>query len=262
VGDERWDLPETGTVSRAALVALVVAGGAWAVAGTVRCRRATALLLPGGLVLGLAAGALHPGDDDVALLALLLAAASVAAAATGRGAMALALLALAAGCGSPGLAPAARLLAAAAVLATAAADRPLALLAALPAGVVLAGGVVEDGGWFAAGLGAAAVGVAALLTRRAASATRDVDADEDGPPAVGLGLAPAAVVGTWLLVVPGSWTWTGAQLGPYDRGMARGLVAAAAAVALAVLAPRLGPRPTARKGPLRRLGPGVRRRAP
>ena len=44
-------------------------------------------------------------------------------------------------------------------------------------------------------------------------------------------MAPALVAGGWLLLAPGSWTWTGpARLGPYDLGAAR-----AVAVALLVV---------------------------
>jgi hypothetical protein len=249
VGDDRWDLPEAGTVSRAAVVVLVGAGAAWAVAATIGRARPPALLLPGGLVLGLAAAPLRPGADDVALLAAALALAAVAAATTARPAMALALLALAAACASPGLAPASRLLAAAAVLAAASAERPLALLAAVPGGVALVTGVVDDGGWPAATLAAAGVGVAALLVRRTATA----GAAWKGVPArmpLTLGLLPAAAAGTWLVLLPGSWTWTAAELGHYDRGMLRALVAAVVVVTAASLTLRLGPRPTGRRPPL------------
>ncbi|HEX2273370.1 MAG TPA: hypothetical protein VHG90_05820, partial [Acidimicrobiales bacterium] len=242
VGDDRWDLPETGVVSRAAVAVLVGSAALWAVAGTVRSRRPPALLLPGGLVLGLAAAPLRPGADDVALMAAVLAAAAVVAAATAPPPMALGLLALAAGCASPGLTPASRLLAAAAVL-IAAADRPLALLAALPAGVALAGGVVDDGGWPATVVAVAGVAVGALLTRRAVG-----EAGASAPRPVTPGLVPAVAAVTWLVLLPGSWTWTGAELGHYDRGMARGAVAAGVVVAAATVGPRLALRTGPRLG--------------
>jgi hypothetical protein len=238
VGDERWDLPETGAVSHAAVVALVGAGAAWAVAGAIRRGRPPALLLPGGLVLGLAAAPLRPGADDLVALAAALALAAVVAAAAARPAIALALLGLAAACASPGLAPASRLLAAAAVLAAAAGERPVALLAAVPGGVALAVGVVDDGGWPAATLAAAGVSVAAVLARRTLAAAVEDRAPADAP--LTPGLVPAAA-GAWLVVLPGSWTWTGAELGHYDRGLVRGLAAAAVVVATAILAPRLVP---------------------
>ena len=234
VGDDRWDLPETGTVSLAAVVALVGAGAAWTLAGTVRRRRSTALLLPGGLVLGLAAAPLR-GDDDVAMLAVVLGAASVAAAFAGRGSMALGLLALAAASASPGLAPSSRLLAAAAVLVLACGDRPVALLAALPGGVALAAGVIEDGGWPAAVVAVTAIALAALLGRTFLVLGEGEPTSAPATP----GLVPAALTGVWLVVLPGSWGWTGAQLGHYDRGMTRGLAAAVVAVAVTTLAPRL-----------------------
>jgi hypothetical protein len=235
VGDDRWDLPETGTVSVSAVVALVGAAAAWTLAGTARHRRSTALLLPGGLVLGLAAAPLRGGDDDVAMLAVVLGAAAVAAAFAGRGSMALGLLALAAASASPGLAPSSRLLAAAAVLVVACGDRPVALLAALPGGVALAAEVIQDGEWPAAVVAVAGIALAALLGRT-------VLVLGGGGPTLGpatRGLVPAALAGAWLVVLPGSWAWTGAELGHYDRGMTRGLAAAVVAVAVATLAPRL-----------------------
>ena len=257
VGDDRWDLPEAGTVSRAALVVLVAAAAAFVVAATLRWWRPTALLLPGGLVLGLAAAPLRPGDHDVAWMAVVLAVAAVTAAAIGRerGPMALGLLALAAACASPGLAPASRLLAVAAVVA-AASGRPVALLTAVPAGVALAGGVVGDGGWAAVVLATAGTAVAALLARGAAA-----------PPGVGSpraqaspGLVPVAVVGAWLVLAPGSWAWSGADLGHYDRGLARGLAAAAVVVAAAIAGPRVAPRLAPHLGRLApRLAPRRRR---
>ena len=40
-------------------------------------------------------------------------------------------------------------------------------------------------------------------------------------------MTPALVAGAWLLVAPGSWTWTGpGRLGAYDVGAARALAVA------------------------------------
>ncbi len=65
-----------------------------------------------------------------------------------------------------------------------------------------------------------------------------------------LGLVPTAALGAWLLLFPGTWGWTGAELGHYDRGMARGLTVAAVLVAVVALGPRVGfPQGRARRRP-------------
>jgi len=235
-GGDGWSLPSTGTVPRASVVAFVLAGAALVVAGTLTGRRPTAVLLAGGLVLGLAAGPLRAGTDDLAAVAIGLALLAVAAAATGRGATALGLLALAGGAGPAALVPASRLLAAGSVVA-AAVDRPAAWLTAVPGAVALAVGVVDTGGPLATGIAVAASLVAATLAVRATGPAGKKDPVATGPdrPWATPGIAPAVIVGAWLTVSPGAWTWTGASLRSYDRGMAlavgAGLVTVAAALA-------------------------------
>lgn len=237
---ERWSLPSTGTIPRAAIVAFLLAGAALAVAGTLSGRRPTGVLLAGGLVLGLAAGPLRPGGDELAAVAIALAVLAVAASADGRGPAALGLLALAAAAGPAVLVPASRLLAAGSVVATAV-DRPAAALAAVPGGVALAAGVVDDGGPLAACLAVATTLVAAALGARVALSTGRAGPATPGArsPWATPGTFPAVIVGAWLLLAPGSWTWTGASLRSYDRGAALGAAAALVTVGVAVIGPQL-----------------------
>lgn len=234
---ERWSLPPAGTVPRTAIVAILVGAAALTIAATTSGRRPAGVLLAGGLVLGLAAGPLRPDDGDLAALAIALAVAAVAAAVFGRAPTALALLALSTAAGPAALVPASRLLAAGSVVAGAV-DRPVAWLAAAPGGVALAAGVVDAGDGLATGLGAAAALVAAALgTRVGGRAAGDPPAG-GGARGWGPGLLPAAVVGAWLLLAPTTWTWTGAALRSYDRGMALAATAALVTVVSAVVLPR------------------------
>ncbi|MDQ6947466.1 MAG: hypothetical protein M3256_14645 [Actinomycetota bacterium] len=176
-----------------------------------------ALLLAGGLAVGLSAAPLRAGAGELGAAVVILAAAAVVAAGVRRGALSLALLALAAASGPAALAPGSRLLAAAAVV-VAAVDLPWAWLTAVPGAISLVAGVVDDGGRLAVATAVGAAAVALLL----AHAASEEGAFRRRP---SLGALPAAGIGAWLIVAPGTWTWAAASLGAYDEGMARAAAA-------------------------------------
>jgi hypothetical protein len=263
----RWTLPATPTLSAETVVAFVVGAALLSVYGTLGDRltlrrgpndsqsgpaapqvgtRSAAILLAGGLALGLSAAPLRASTADVGVAAVVLAAAAVAAAGMRRGTLSLALLALAAAAGPPALAPGARLLAAAGVIAVAV-GRPWVWLVAVPGAVSLAMGVVDDGGRLALATAVATAAVAVLLAEAAVDTLAgSEDASAAGPSwsAAGLspplGALPAVVAGTWLVIAAGTWTWTGSALGAYDQGMARAVAAGLLAVVGYVLAGQLG----------------------
>ncbi len=255
-----WTLTTDAPVALGAIVAFLVAATLLGACGTLGLRPALrsgtepalrsgtepalraapergALLLAGGLAVGLTAAPLRVGADELGAAVVILASAAVVAAGVRRGALSLALLALAVAAGPAALAPGSRLLAAAAVIVVAV-DLPWAWLAATPGAVSLASGVIDDGGRLAF---ATAVGVAAVAVLLAQAAS------EEG--ALGrrlsLGAVPAASVGAWLVVAPGSWTWTGASLAAYDEGTARAVAAGLLVVVAYVLVGALGRRPDA-----------------
>ena len=257
-----------------ATAALLAAGAVVAAAAAaLRARTVAALLLPIGLAVGIPAlAALGPEGDAVAfvlgLTAVAAAGAWAARLADGLAPLvvALALLALAAaaadtavpaGLPSGGL-PAAWLLAASAVV-TAVALTPLAALSAVPGAAALTATLVADPQAVRLTLVALVVVTASLTAVALARWRNDVweragagsAADHDaGPLLAGL---PAAAVGAWLVVAPGTWAWAGAPaLDGWSEGLAvalaGGLVAAVAAAAAGRVAipsmPRLvGPDP-------------------
>jgi hypothetical protein len=233
-----WALPFEGAASipTSAVAALLVAAAALATAGGLRPGRSTCILAAAGLALGMVAVGLrdlgpatadprHSGGTVAATAAL--AAAALVAAAAGRAALALILLSLAVAAGPPDLVAASRLLGAAGVLILAI-DRRAAWLLGVPGGVALGVSATELGTGVAAGLGLATAAVAALLVWRATTSPEAAPWRRPALPAM-----PAVLVGAWLFVAPGSWSWVGpSTLGPYDAGAAR----AAAAGLIAVIA--------------------------
>ena len=223
-----WALPSEELLGAGLAMAAAAALLFAAVFGSSRSR----VLLAPGLVIGLVAG-----QEPPALLVALAggALAVVCAAWAGRRpALALGFLALAAGATSA-TRPAAMVLAAGAVLGLAlAAAHPLASLLGLPGGTLLAGALVTDEITTAA----IALAVAAALT--AAGLVRALVAA--GPGSLELGAdrwraLPAAALGVWLLLAPGTWGWAGLTgTGAYDRGAA----AAVAGGAIVVLLARVG----------------------
>ncbi len=254
----RWSLPTTAPLSVGAIMAFLACAALLAAYGTLRltarrsgtepARRSGtepgAVLLAGGLAVGLSAAPLRAGGTELGAAVVILATAAVVAAGVRRGALSLALLALAAAAGPAALAPGSRLLAAAAVIAVAV-DVPWAWLAAVPGAVSLVTGVVDDGGGLAF---AAAVGVAAVAVLLAHGAVEEGRRER----AVALGALPAVLAGAWLVIAPGTWTWTGASLAAYDQGMARAVAAALVVVVARVLAGERRTRPA--KGSARSPG--------
>lgn len=235
----RWSIPQTGAMGTASLVMLVggaafvvVAGGLGPREAAVAFgpRRPAALLVPAGLALGLAAVPRHAAADDLGIAVVLLAAAAVVAAGAHRVPVALGLVSLAAAAGPATLLPGALLLAAAAVLALAL-DHPWAWLLAVPGGVSLVAGVVDDRGRLAVAVALAAAVVAVLAAQ---GAVHLLSSPGRGSEDHAVPLLPAAVLGAWLVVLPGTWGWTGARLSAYDRGALLAAAAAVVAVALRI----------------------------
>jgi hypothetical protein len=223
----RWTLPSEGPLPRPSAVALLVGAAALVVVAGRRADRPTAAFMAVGLVLGLAAASGRAGDDELAAAAVALGTGAVVAAGLRRGPLAVALVALAAAAGPLPLAPASRLLAAGAVVALVV-DRRWALLAAVPGGVSLAAGVLDDGGRLALAMALAGLVVAAVVAWTAAE-------DTGGGRVPDWATVPALAAGAWLVVAPGSWTWTGATLGAYDEGAALAVAAGFLAVVGSVL---------------------------
>jgi hypothetical protein len=236
-----WTLPALGTttISEEAVVALLVGGAAFCVAGGLRPGRGASVLMAGGLAIVLRAGPLivsprsviaGPGAADGlagAVLAFLILA--MAAALLRRAPLALALVAVAMAAGPPSMVPGSRLLAAAAVLALAV-DRVPAWLLAAPGAAAVVYGALESGTdvslTCAAGLGAVAAAIVAVAVfDRGKASPRPLEPFSSG----------AAIAGAWLVLAPGSMTWAGAQfLRFYDVGAARACAAALIAGVLAV----------------------------
>ena len=236
--DGTWTLPAGGTRSLTAVTAFVVAAALLSAAGALGRRHPTAVLLPAGLAVGLLAAPIRAGTDELGVLVVALAAAAIAAVGTRQATLGIALLALALAVGPVALTPASRLLAAAAVIIMAV-DRPWACLAAVPGGVSLVAGVIDDGSRLSLGVALAAAVVALLLglvvSESSAWSPPPDEADGDRQESHGAWLAglsgaaaglpfgawPAVLTGAWLAVAPGTWSWTGADLDVYDQGMAR-----------------------------------------
>jgi hypothetical protein len=226
--------------------ALVADGGA---AAGLALAASAVLLLAAGVgptrgrayaVPGLLAGFLvAPGLTDVTLAVAGGAVALLAAAVLGRRpGVALGFLGLGAAALPAGGRTAAALLLAGAALALAYGDdHPLAGLLGLPGAAGLAAEAVAAGGEAAPiVLVAAAACTAALLALASFPAAQAVQLARAQPRQPGrwpLAALPAAGLGLWLLVAPGTWSWTGASgLGPFDRGAA---LAAAVGVGAIVL---------------------------
>lgn len=230
--------PEPATAALLALGATAVA-----MAGALRPRSVAAPLLPVGLAVGVAAlAALGPTGDAVALVlgAAAAAAAGAWAARPSAGPQpmvgALALLALAAAAGDAavpaglpsGSLPAAWLLAASAVVTAVALSAPAAL-SAVPGAAALTAVLVSDPeparlALVVLVLTAATLAAVAVDRGRAEDGgglTRPGAGEHDpGPLLAGV---PAVVIGAWLVVAPGTWSWAGA---PALEGWSEGLTLA------------------------------------
>lgn len=232
-GGDRWALVADGgtaaTLGLVGAVALLVA----AALGSSRVRAFAGPALLVGLVVA-------PGLSEVAVAAVGgVLAVLCAAVLSRRPGVALGFLGLGAAGTAAGLSagrPAAALLAAGAVLALSyRGDHPAAGLLALPGAAALAVEAISAGGEAAPiVLVVAAAASAALLGLAAIGATSAIQVapagvlDESRLPWAAI---PAAALGMWLVVAPGTWTWTGVSgLGPYDKG-----AAPAAAVGIAVV---------------------------
>src|SRR5205807_9342612 len=168
-----------------------------------------------------------------------------AVAAVGRGGrapfdrptLALGLLGVAALAG-PGQPAGAGVLLLAGAVAAAAVARPAAAALGFPGAVALALVLTAVGGGAALALGACAGVVALGLAADAARVPR--------PERPQWWEVPAAAVGAWLLVAPGSWGWVATAghtgLGSYDLGAGRALAAGLVAVEAFTLLSRRGPR--------------------
>jgi hypothetical protein len=166
-----------------------------------------------------------------------------------RPGVALGFLGLGAAAFSAGRPAAALLLAGAALALSYGGDHPAAGLLGLPGAAALgAEALTAGGGATPVVLVTAAAVTAALLV---AAATRVTQAIQLAPIRVlepgSLPWAsiPAAALGIWLLVAPGTWGWTGATgLGAYDRGAAPAAAVACAVVVLKAAFPRDDQEPT------------------
>jgi hypothetical protein len=186
---------------------------------------------------GLLAGLIvAPGVSSLTLAIIGGALALLSAALLGRRpGVALGFLGLGAAAFSAGRPAAALLLAGAALALSYGADHPAAGLLGLPGAAALTmDALTAGGGAVPIVLVAAMVATAALLVLAATGVTRSIQLapvrviEAEYLPWAAI---PAAALGTWLLVAPGTWTWTGASgLGAYDRG-----AAAAAAVGCSVV---------------------------
>jgi hypothetical protein len=275
----RWDLALTGSppVSETAAIVFLAAAAVLATAGTLQAGRAGALLLAGGLAVGLLAAPLRvaaapvadPGAAESLVVAVVvLAVAATVAAAAGRAVLALALLALCVAAGPVGFVGPSRLLAAAAVLILAVDRRPSWLLG-VPGGVALAVVATQVADGMAVAL-AVATGVVAALLGLAVAGTWSPWRRREGtvdprPPwgAPDLASLPAAAVGAWLFLAPASWSWAGPTgLEAYDLGAARAAAAGLVVVVTVLLRDQLGAAAMARAvtgpKPPRRPKPPVR----
>ena len=187
--------------------------------------RGRAFAVP-GLLVGLVVG---PGLSAVAVAVAGGTLAVLSAALLGRRpGVALGFLGLGATAFSGGRPGAALLLAGAALALSYAADHPATGLLGLPGAAALGGDVLTAGGGGAPVVLAVAMAATAVLL--ALAATRPGPRLHLGAQA--WAALPAAVLAAWLVLAPGTWTWTGAAgLGIYDRGAA----AAAAGGAVVVL---------------------------
>jgi len=187
-----------------------------------------------GLLVGLIVA---PGVSSLTLAVIGGTLAVLSAAVLGRRpGVALGFLGLGAAAFSTGRPAAALLLAGAALALSYGGDHPAAGLLGLPGAAALAMDALTAGGGAApVVLVAAAAATAVLLVLAATQVTGPIQVapvvQVTEPGTLPWAALPAAALGVWLLVAPGTWDWTGAPgLGAYDRG-----AAPAAAVGLAVV---------------------------
>lgn len=187
-----------------------------------------------GLLVGLIVA---PGVSSLTLAVIGGTLAVLSAAVLGRRpGVALGFLGLGAAAFSTGRPAAALLLAGAALALSYGGDHPAAGLLGLPGAAALAMDALTAGGGAApVVLVVAAAATALLLVLAATQVTGPIQVapvvQVTEPGTLPWAALPAAALGVWLLVAPGTWDWTGAPgLGAYDRG-----AAPAAAVGLAVV---------------------------
>lgn len=222
---------DRGTAAWLGLVAAAVLLGA-AGFGPVRGR---AYAVP-GLAVGLVVA---PGLPPVGLAVAGGSAALLCATFLGsRPGVALGFLGLGAAAFSAGRPAVALLLAGAALALSYGGDHPVAGVLALPGAAALTAEAVVAGGDEAAPmvLAAAAAMTGALLALSTTQAMGAVQVAPVRAPQAGRvpwAALPAALLSVWLLVAPGTWTWTGASgLGPFDKGAAPAFFFGCAVVAL------------------------------
>lgn len=187
------------------------------------------------LVVGLVAGLLGAAATDGYVVALLVGAVAIGVA-TLRPAAAVGLFALALA-SLPGGLPAAALVGSGAVIAQAL-DRDWAVVAALPGGIAMVEVLLVPGPVLPRALvGGAALLIDVIIVREL---TRGADVPDEGTRLAGpVDLArlpevgeragerhrlPALVLGLWLMIAPGSWSWAGdTRLDDYDIGAGRAI---------------------------------------
>jgi len=233
-GDWRF-VADSGASAGFGLAAAAVLLGAAAIGPT----RGRAYAAP-GLLVGLIVA---PGLSSLTLAAVGGALAVLSAAVLGRRpGVALGFLGLGAAAFSTGRPAAALLLAGAALALAYGGDHPAAGLLGLPGAAALAlDALIAGGGATPVLLVAATAATAALMVLAAIRATEVIQLAPVRvmePGFLPWAAIPAAALGIWLLVAPGTWAWTGASgLGAYDRG-----AAPAAAVGCAVVVLRAAAR--------------------
>lgn len=189
-----------------------------------------------------------PGVSPLALAIIGGALALLSATVLGRRpGVALGFLGLGAAAFSAGRPAAALLLAGAALALAYGGDHPAAGLLGLPGAAALTmDALTTGGGGTPVVLVAATAATAALLVLAATGVTAAIQLAPVRlmePGYLPWAAVPAAALGTWLLVAPGTWTWTGASgLGAYDRGAAPAAAVGCAVVVLKAAARLREPR--------------------
>ena len=228
---DRWDLPRRAVddVAGSTLAALALGAALLIVAGGLRPRRTSAVLLAAGLAVATILVPVVRDADGATPLAVAAAVAALLTAGPGLPSRSLrplpapvpiGLLAVAAALGPGALLPAALLLAGGSALAAVLAA-PAALVTALPGLAALAIGLADVGGTESAIVAALALAAMASLVDDA-RAGRAATAPGRPPAAAAIGL----VVAAWLVVLPDTWGWVGdAGLAPYQEGAAAAVAA-------------------------------------
>jgi hypothetical protein len=233
--NEDWRFVADGGATAAfGLAAAAVLLGAAAFGPT----RGRAYAVP-GLLAGLIVA---PGVSPLTLAVTGGALALLSAAVLGRRpGVALGFLGLGAAAFSTGRPAGALLLAGAALALSYGGDHPAAGLLGLPGAAALAmEALTAGGGATPVVLVAATAATAALLVLATAQVTRAIQvapARVMEPGYLPWAAIPAAALGVWLLVAPGTWAWTGAAgLGAYDRGAAPATAVGCAVIVLTAAA--------------------------